>query len=65
MKSLQQSKAEKLLNKLIQDYGSGLPPEERVFKKKDVPAYYYNLFNGKYEFSYKDFKELVDHINHL
>lgn len=50
---------EKLLNKLVQDYGSGLPPEERYFKKKDIPAYIYNLYNGNYQFSYNDFKQLI------
>ena len=64
MKSLQQSKAEKLLNKLIQDYGSGLPPEERVFKQEDVPAYIYNLYRGNYEFSYDDFKKLMELITY-
>ena len=62
MKSLEQSKAEKLLDKLIQDYGSGLPPEERVFKKQDVSAYIYNLYRGQYEFSYDDFKKLLQLI---
>lgn len=62
MKSLEQSKAEKLLNKLIQDYGSGLPPEERMFKSKDVPAYIHNLYKGNYVFSHEDFKKLMDLI---
>lgn len=64
MKSLEQSKAEKLLNKLIQDYCSGLPPEERIFKSKDVPAYIYNLYRGNYEFSYEDFKKLMELITY-
>lgn len=53
------NKIEILLDKLVNDYGSGLPPHERVFKEKDVPAYIYNLYNGSYEFSYDDFKNLL------
>lgn len=64
MKSEKQSKAEVLLNQLIQDYGSGLPKDERVFKKKDVPAYLYNLYNGNYSFSYEDFKKLMELITY-
>ena len=62
MKSSEQSKAEKLLYKLIQDYGSGLPPEERIFRCKDVPAYIHNLYKGNYVFSHEDFKKLMDLI---
>lgn len=59
--SLQVKKGvEKLLDKLVQDYGSGRPPEERDFKKENIPAYIYNLYNGNYQFSYKDFKSLME-----
>lgn len=63
MNNLKKDTVEKLLDKLVQDYGSGLLPEERFFKKEDIPAYVYNLFIGNYVFSYEDFKELLKLMN--
>lgn len=49
-----------LLNKLILDLRSKLPPEERVYNKKDNASLIYNLFRGEYQFSYKQYKEVHD-----
>lgn len=59
MNSQENKGADKLLNKLVQDYCSKLPPEERGFKKENIPAYLYNLFNGNYQYSYNTFKDLM------
>lgn len=47
-----------LLNRLVLDYKSILPPEARVYHPKDNASLIYNLFKGKYNFSYKQYKEL-------
>lgn len=52
--------ASELLNKLVLDLKSKLPPEERVYNKKDNASLIYNLFRGNYEFSYKQYKEVYD-----
>jgi len=52
--------ASELLNKLILDLKSTLPPEERVYNKKDNASLIYNLFRGNYDFSYKQYKEVYD-----
>ena len=52
--------ASELLNKLVLDLKSKLPPEERVYNKKDNASLIYNLFKGNYEFSYKQYKEVYD-----
>ena len=49
-----------LLNKLILDLKSKLPPEERVYENKDNASLIYNLFRGEYDFSYKQYKEVFD-----
>lgn len=54
-----------LLDQLVNDYGSGLPSNERIFEIKSIPAYIYNLFRGQYEFSYKQFQELLDYFDYL
>ena len=48
-----------LLDKLVADLKSKLSPEERIIKKEDAPALIYNLFRGKYDFSYKNSKEII------
>jgi len=52
--------ASELLNKLVEDLRSKLPPGERDFDKKDNASLIYNLFMGNYEFSYKQYKEVFD-----
>ena len=52
--------ASELLNKLILDLKSKLPPEERIYNKKDNASLIYNLFRGNYDFSYKQYKEVFD-----
>lgn len=52
--------ASELLNKLVLDLKSKLPPEERIYNKKDNASLIYNLFRGNYEFSYKQYKEVYD-----
>ena len=51
-----------LLNKLILDLKSKLPPEERIFNEKDKASLIYNLFRGNYDFSYKQYTEVFDAI---
>jgi hypothetical protein len=50
--------AYKLLNKLILDLNSKLPPNERVYRKQDNASLMHNLFIGNYDFSYKYHKEV-------
>lgn len=52
--------ASEFLNKLMLDFKSKLPPEERIYNKKDNASLIYNLFRGNYEFSYKQYKEVYD-----
>ena len=52
--------ASELLNKLVLDLKSKLPPEERIYNKKDNASLIYNLFRGNYDFSYKQYKEVYD-----
>lgn len=52
--------ASELLKKLVLDFKSKLPPEERIYNKKDNASLIYNLFRGNYEFSYKQYKEVYD-----
>ena len=52
--------ASELLNKLVLDLKSKLPPEERIYNKKDNASLIYNLFRGNYKFSYKQYKEVYD-----
>ena len=54
--------ASELLNKLVLDLKSKLPPEERVYNKKDNATLIYNLFKGNYSFSYKQYKEVYEAI---
>jgi hypothetical protein len=54
--------AQKLLDQLVEDYGGGLPADERKFDIKDGPKYIYNLFRGSYEFSYKQYEELYNYL---
>jgi hypothetical protein len=57
------AKAEKLLERLVNDYGSLMPPNERVFKKEAASSYIYNLFIAeKYKFSSDDLKYLFELI---
>lgn len=55
--------ASDLLNKLVLDFKSNLPPEERVYNKKDNVSLIYNLFKGNYAFSYNQYKEVYEAIN--
>lgn len=54
-----------LLDQLVNDYASGVPKDERKFNINCIPAYIYNLFKGQYEFSYKQFQELLAYFDHL
>lgn len=48
----------KLLNTLIADLKSTLPPEEQIYKDADNKVLIYNLFRGNYHFSYSQYIEL-------
>ena len=52
----------KLLKKLVNDYCSQLEPKRRFFRLEDAPGYIYNLFQGKYTFSAKQYKEIYRYI---
>ena len=62
-KHLLSASAYELLNKLVLDLKSKLPPKERVYLVKDNASLIYNLFIGGYEFSYKQYKEVYDFIS--
>lgn len=53
---------QKLFNQLVNDLKSTLPPNERVYDKKNNPALIYNLFQGKYKFTYNQYKELLGYL---
>jgi hypothetical protein len=55
--------AYKLLNKLVLDLNSKLPPEERVYSKKDNASYLYNMFVGGYDYSCAYYKEVYEFLN--
>lgn len=59
-KHLLSADAYELLNKMILDLKSKLPPEEQVYNKKDNVSLIYNMFRGNYEFSYKQYKDVYD-----
>lgn len=52
--------ASELLKKLMLDFKSKLPPEERIYSKKYNASLIYNLFKGEYQFSYEQCKEVYD-----
>jgi hypothetical protein len=52
------TEVEDLLYKLVQDYHSTLPVEERIFNPNDRAALIYNLFQGNYKFSFNTYNEL-------
>ena len=54
-----------LLEKLILDLYIKLPPEKRIYNKKDNPTLIYNLFTGNYSFSYKQYKEIYNALLNL
>jgi len=54
--------ARKLFNKLVYDLKSKLPEKERVYDKSDNASLIYNLFNGGYSYSYKQYKEVFDYL---
>jgi hypothetical protein len=58
-------KTKKLLDKLVADYTSRLHPDERLFNQNDKHAYIYNLFNGNYDYSVTQFKELLGYLNNI
>lgn len=62
-KSMLSSQTYKLLNKLILDLKSRMPINERVYDKSDNQSLIYNLFNGGYQFSYKQYNELYKAIH--
>jgi len=55
-------RAQKLLNQLVEDYSSTLPPAERVLKVEARASYIYNLFRGNYSFSGKDYNEVFEYL---
>lgn len=56
--------AAKLLRKLVDDYTSTLPESSKGFiSKDDQAAIIYNLFNGKHQFSYRQYKEIYKFFN--
>lgn len=54
--------AYKLLQKLVDDYSSTFPKEQRMFKPEASAAYIWNLFNGKYNFSFEAHKEVFEFL---
>jgi hypothetical protein len=54
--------SKKLLDRLVDDYSKTLPKEQRKFDKKNGSSYIYNLFRGKYNFSYKEFREIFNFL---
>lgn len=53
--------SEILLNKLIDDYYTS--KDNKKLNYNDSPAYIYNLFIGKYNFSFNQFKEIYEYLN--
>lgn len=56
-------RAQKLLDQLVQDFGTpGMLPEERVFKKENASAYIFNLLRGNYQWSVTVYQELFNFL---
>jgi len=49
-----------LLNRLVVDLKHSLPADERIYDPQDNTALIYNLFKGKYAFSYAQYKEVFE-----
>jgi len=55
-------KAELLLKKLVNDYHTSLPKKLNVNSRS---TYIYNLFMGKYKFSFETYDEIFEYLCEL
>ena len=56
------TRREILLQKLLDDLLSTFIPENRKYDDVELYCIVYNLFRGKYDFSYNDYKWIVRHF---
>lgn len=51
-----------ILNSIVLDLKSTLPPSLKVYNKKDNEAIIYNMFKGDYKFSFNQYKEIINFL---
>lgn len=58
------NKAQKLFDKLVLDTLSQLPESDQIYKPKYNQVLIYNLFKGKYQYSFSLFEEIYKYLDY-